>query len=145
MAPRAAVPIPSGWLVALAVTTLVGCAQVLPTVDSGPIAGRYDALSESDWALSLILQSDGRALIEHTWWEPGEHGDTVLKRTPGRWELSGSEVILSYQGVTDTLRYSPRLSLSDVGGSGRRPGLMGVAPVDRHSLIGIAKLWRQPD
>ena len=121
---------------------LIACAGRQPAVETGPsIAGRYEALSESEWTLEVLLRPDGTGYVEYAWWEGDDDASRGTKRISARWNHSGEEVKLSYGEVTDTLRYHPKLSLRRAGRWGRRPGLTGVPPVHPQSVIGVSRLW----
>lgn len=131
-------------LLCVLAAALAACAGVRPPVEGGPVVGRYAALAESEWALIVTLERDGVARIDYSWWDR-RAGERRLRTTAGRWEQQGEHVLLRYDGVTDRLLYVPNLSLDPVGRSGSRPGLQGVPPIHRKSLIGITALWQASD
>ena len=105
------------------------------------MSGKYEAVSESEWALSLVLNEDGTAIIEISSWVAGEYINRETQVYKGIWSHDGNIVSVSYNGITETLLYSETLSLSELGKSGGSPGLKGQAKPWDKGVIGSSSLW----
>lgn len=132
--PGSAEPAPSG----------ASDAGDVPSADvpAPDVTGRYSVVSESEWALELNLEPDGRARIEISLWAPGEYEGRAKQTVDATWAQAGDRVTLSYGGVTDSLRYDAALSTQDFGREGALPGLEPLGDPDPRSMIGRWRLWR---
>ena len=107
------------------------------------IAGIYDAVSESEWALTVELQKNGTAFIEVTTWEAGKYENRQTQKYKGQWKRNRDIVEISYNGITEKMIYSDQLSLADLGRSESAPGLKGQTKPWEPGVIGSVSLWRR--
>jgi hypothetical protein len=105
------------------------------------IPGKYQAVSESEWSLTLELNTNGAANIETSNWLAGKHNERTIETYTGKWKSEGNTVYITYNGITEILKYSETLSLSELGESGGIPGLKGQAKAWDKGVIGSISLW----
>ena len=127
------------------VALLLACASRSegPSPPPPPFVGRFSAVSESEWTLDLTLYPDGSAVIERSGWgDWSESDETEREAIPAQWSLGPEgDLLLSYRGTTDVLRYFPDLSRAELGETGSAPGLRAFSP-GAESVIGSHSLWR---
>src|SRR5262245_15035809 len=127
------------------VALLLACASRSegPSPPPPPFVGRFSAVSESEWTLDLTLYPDGSAVIERSGWDDwSESDETEREAIPAHWSLGPEgDLLLSYRGTTDVLRYFPDLSRTELGETGSAPGLRAFSP-GAESVIGSHSLWR---
>lgn len=112
-----------------------------PGIHSETISGVYEAVSESEWTLTINLMESGDAEVELSYWEAGKHEERVIEKYKGTWRLKGEEVSITYNGITENLRYSKSLSFAELGISGGAPGLSGQSRQKGKRVIGRTNLW----
>jgi hypothetical protein len=107
------------------------------------IEGVYASVSESEWALSVELKKAGKAVITQESWYPGQYDDRKIIETDATWEWiwEGYELLIHYDGITDTLFYDDRLSLKELGEQGGIPGIYQKFKHHPDSKIKNIKLW----
>jgi hypothetical protein len=110
----------------------------------GSIEGSYATVSESEWNDILILKKGGVAEIQAESWEAGEYESRSSVKTEGRWRLEGNFIILEYAGITDRLRYDPKLSVAILGYKGGAPGLQQTGTFAEGSILRDQPLWKLP-
>jgi len=126
----------------LVLFTLVMPGVVSAAVPERELYGEYQAVSESEWSLELVLREDHSFSLELSTWEPGEHDKGEIKKYVGKWSFHDSLVTLTYQGLTEELRFDPNLSLEELGFEGGAPGLEGHTQKNG-AVIGNTKLWKR--
>lgn len=133
------------WRAMALVALLLACASRSegPSPPPPPFVGRFSAVSESEWTLDLTLYPDGSAVIERSGWGGwSESDESEHEAIPAQWSLGPEgDLLLSYRGTTDVLRYFPDLSRAELGETGSAPGLRAFSP-GAESVIGSHSLWR---
>lgn len=104
-------------------------------------AGHYQAVSESEWTLDLYLDEKGIARIRLQWWEAGSD-DISATEYYGTWLISGDEITLAYDGITDVLQFSEDQSFREFGCNGLGPGVRGIRSTSESSVFEETALWR---
>lgn len=162
----AAVLLAGGWIayrhllttsanVAAPVTMQPGAAQgTLTTVPSvppddaagntarRPFATVYRAVFESERALEITLQDDGRAIFKQESWAAGGYDRRKITVTEGSWRIAADhEIELHHDAVTEKVRFDEHLSFAEFGQKGDAPGIKGTRDVSA-GVIGRASLWR---
>ena len=105
------------------------------------IVGTYEAVSESEWGLTLELKKNGNAIIVKSSWTAGKYKERTIEKHNGIWRNEGSKFYITYNGTTEVLTYSDSLSLSELGESGGIPGLKGQSKSSNKSVMGTVSLW----
>jgi hypothetical protein len=106
------------------------------------IEGFYSSVSESEWNLKVELKKGGKALITEESWLPRQYEDRVIVETNATWEWINYELLIRYDGITDTLEYDTRLSLEDLGMVGEAPGMFQRFRYHPKSKLRNIKLWK---
>jgi hypothetical protein len=93
-----------------------------PTHDE--VRGRYEAVTESEYAIEVTLEKDGKAEVVFRSWEPETGAEDYEERLLGTWSLKGAELEVSLKPY-GSVRYAvaPCLSHEEFGGSGCSFGL----------------------
>lgn len=96
------------------------------------VAGEYMAVTESEWAMELILDSDGRATYRITTWEAGKRSSTNSRSSmAGHWKVEGRSVTVSLQGEhagqSAIYKIQDCLSYESIGRTECSPGLEPVS------------------
>jgi hypothetical protein len=105
------------------------------------VAGSYQAVTESEWAVDLSLNPDGSALIEIASWLPGESEKAKVEKHKGTWTAEGSNVTVRVPGGQIAFVYVARLSFASFGRKGAAPGLRGVTSTFEPTLFVKRPLW----
>ncbi|UCE65478.1 MAG: hypothetical protein JSU85_11480 [Candidatus Zixiibacteriota bacterium] len=106
------------------------------------IEGIYSSVYESEWKLKVELKKGGKALISEESWLAGQYQDRVIVETIATWEWINYELLIHYDGITDTLEYDKRLSLEDLGIVGEAPGMFQRFKYHPNSKLKNIKLWK---
>ncbi|GAB1597146.1 hypothetical protein [Lysobacter claricitrinus] len=89
-----------------------------------PSAGRYVAVTETEYELELVLGSTGKAELKSHEWEPGEYASGPRSSLQGRWSNHNGTVRVTFaSGEVASFRLERCLSHSEFGGKGCSPGL----------------------
>ena len=129
---------------------LFALALAAPAAAAGPksLLGTWEAArSPDDERLYVHLKDKGRAEIvaEYDFTLPGVPGKRRGRSTTfGKWSVKGGEVVITYAKVRDRLRYSDKLSLTEVGLTGTSAALKSTGQADPKSRIRGATLWKAP-
>jgi len=124
---------------------LAGLALLFATDANAEVPlGTYSTVSESEWAIYVVLKKGGTAEVRHESWNAGEYDKRDTTRIKAKWSATGDRVTVSYDGVTDVFEYTPALSLEELGLEGGAPGLTQIKPIDKGSRIAGQSLWREP-
>lgn len=126
----------------LAIFLLLACYS--QAYSNSPVEGVYQSISESEWEITLSLFSSGDAEIKLENWDAGEYDKRNVKVVIGKWSIKESKILLKYEGITDVLKYTDKLSLDEFGRSGSAPGLVQISPIESKSIINGIKLWKKP-
>lgn len=107
-------------------------------------AGVYRAVSESEWGLTVHLRADGRAILIRETWAPGRYKRRVAKRFEGAWSAGANDqLMLTYDGVSETVQFNDRMSFGEFGQQGAAPGFKGLSrDATAKAVIGQTSLWR---
>lgn len=106
------------------------------------LVGHYQAVSESEWSLELWLRPNLSAELLAESWNAGEHEKRTGRRYKGSWAVVNGFIELRYRGICETLEFSSKLSLSELGAEGSAPGVRGLhSSVSQNLFIGTS-LWR---
>lgn len=125
-----------------AIVAFLVSSQLWAATSEQNVAGSYKAVSESEWSLELQLNPNHSFSLVHSMWSAGEYANRTTKRYSGKWSVDGSWVILSYEGITERLKYQENLSLEELGLSGGIPGLKADVVTDNRAVIGTNSLWK---
>lgn len=106
------------------------------------ISGKYKSVSETEWELSLELIKDGTALIEVSTWLAGKYSDRTIEKYNGIWRRENRDVYVTYNGITELLKYSEAVPIKYSGTSDKIPGLKGQAKPWDKGVIGSISLWQ---
>ena len=105
----------SAWPLLLS-ATLAAAAQVP--------AGKYVAVTETEYELELVLAPTGVAELRNHEWEPGEYPSGPRSKLEGRWSHQGSTVTVTFaSGQGASFQLEPCLPYAEFGGKGCSPGL----------------------
>jgi len=132
------------WLVAVSLWIACGAKQPPRDTCRERLLGKYEAVSESEWTLSLALQADGSAELVHTAWIAGQSDDAEDKVLSPSWSCSGERVVVLMDDGPVTLEASDSLSFADFGADGSGRGLKSVESSSKLLLLGVS-LWRSED
>ena len=108
------------------------------------VVGTYRTVSESEWQIYLTLNNDGSAEIILKNWLPGEFKKRDVKVTKATWKESDGTILLMYEGVVDTFKYTDNYSLEELGLTGGAPGLEQLEPINAKSRIKGHSVWKMP-
>jgi len=109
---------------------------------SDNVLGHYQAVSESEWSLSIELKNKNIAVVEFSNWLAGKHNKKHVETHKGRWSKKGNSIVITYNGITEVVKYNKSLSMEEIGLAALAPGLKGQSkPTLKKSLIGLNKLW----
>jgi hypothetical protein len=120
------------------------CTTSCTTSHSGYVEGIYNSISESEWAITVKLNTNGSSEIQFEQWDAGKFNERSVKTEKGTWSINGNKISLKYNQIVDTLIYSDNVSLTELGLKGGAPGLIQVPPIDKRSIIHGVKLWKKP-
>jgi hypothetical protein len=116
-------------------------------VSPSALLGTWEAArSPEDERMYLRLMKEGKAEIiaEYDFQLPGQPGKRRGRSTTfGKWSVKGDDITIRYAKVRDRLRYSSKLSLSEIGLEGSSAGLKPIGTPDPKSRI-RAILWKAP-
>lgn len=111
-------------------------------VDKNNIVGSYESISESEWELTVMLDSNMTGLVVLENWDPRKYDQRDIVKHDIHWDVDKKGILtLKYKDHNENVRYVPLLSMEDVGKDEARPGLMGID--NDKSIIGNTKLWRR--
>lgn len=110
--------------------------------ESKKFIGSYQSISESEWAITLVLLKNGYAEIIHENWIVGEYNNRNITKTKCKWGAKGDFVILNCNDIVDTLVYNKTLSLEEIGEEGGAPGLLSKS--NNYSILNNVYLWKLP-
>ena len=108
------------------------------------VAGRYQAVTETEYAIELKLEPSGQAQLEFRTWEADDSTTSDTLRFNGAWSLSGADVMIKLSsGKSVTFRPVACLPHQEFGQPGCSPGLKLVETTmaDRYGLQRF-RLWR---
>jgi hypothetical protein len=111
---------------------------------SPSVSGRYQAVTETEYAIELKLEPSGRAQLEFRTWEADDSTSSDTERFKGAWSLSGADVMIKLSsGQSVTFRPVACLSHQEFGQPGCSPGLklIKTTMADRYGLQRFG-LWR---
>ena len=132
----------------IALLCLFALAAPAAAVGSKSLIGTWEAArSPDDERLYVHLKQKGRAEIvaEYDFTLPGVAGKRRGRSTTfGTWSLRGDEVVIAYAKVRDRLRYSDKLSLTEIGLNGTSAALKPAGKADPKSRIRGVTLWKAP-
>ena len=107
------------------------------TVSPATIAGQYVAVTETEYKITLTLESKGRAQYEFVTWEADGSAPEQHEKLFGKWSLSGNTLTVQLSSGKVTI-YSvvPCLSHQEFGEAGCSPGLrlVNTTLADRYGL-----------
>lgn len=105
--------------------------------------GPYSSVTESSCNLAVTLFEHDRALISQTCRaEDGSHQD-LKSETPATWTATGRDIVVRYQGGSDSLRFDPALPYN-FGREGAGAGLVVKGkPSSSSQFAGYDQLWRR--
>jgi hypothetical protein len=132
----------------LAMIVLLACSGLAAAVSSTQVQGDWEAArSPEGERLYVRLLRDGKAEIirEYDFQLPGQPGTRRGRSTAfGKWAVKKDEIVLSYGKVQDRFRYSPKLSLAEIGLNGTAAGLKPIGAPDPKSRVHGVILWKAP-
>ena len=108
------------------------------------LVGTYEAVSESEWTLSLTLHADGSAEIVHSSWIAGQSNEAAEEVSTASWSCSGNRVVVSMGDQRVSFEASDALSFADFGAAGSGRGLRSVESSAESFFRGVS-LWRSED
>ena len=87
-------------------------------------AGRYVAVTETEYELELVLAPSGRAELKNHVWEADRSSPDQRSSLKGRWVRYHDTVQVSFAaGQSASFRLEPCLPHAEFGGKGCSPGL----------------------
>ncbi|MFK2879459.1 hypothetical protein [Rhodanobacter hydrolyticus] len=108
----------------MAVLLLLSLATPLQAASSGNPAGRYQAVTETEYSITLTLDSTGKARYEFVGWEADGSAPKQRKVLSGTWHHSGGLLSLQFpRGRFATYSIVPCLSYHEFGQPGCSAGL----------------------
>ena len=91
---------------------------------SASIAGDYQAVTETEYAIELKLEPSGQAQFAFRSWEAGSSMPGSTENLHGTWSRSGSDVVIKLtSGASATFKPIACLSYQEFGRPGCAPGL----------------------
>ena len=116
------------------------------------IEGIYECLCESEYVVTVKLESDNKAVIISECWLPRHYDDRSIKTIEGKWIVKGDEIILKYKNtrdtltydIADTLIYESNHSLENEGYPGVAPALFQRTSFHTRSIVRHITLWKKP-
>lgn len=111
---------------------------------SPQVAGHYQAVTETEYAIELNLEPSGRAKLEFRTWEADDSLPPDTEKFKGKWSVSGADVMVQLvSGKSVTFSPIACLSHQEFGQRDCSPGLKLVKTTlaDRYGLQRFG-LWR---
>ena len=108
------------------------------------MTGEYTSVTESSCNLTVTLRAAQRATLSQTCRdEDGSHQE-LKSNTPATWTSHGADIVVSYDGRRDSLRFDPALPFS-FGRDGAGAGLVVKGkPAGESQFAGYEQMWRRP-
>ncbi len=109
--------------------------------DKKRILGAYQTIAESRQSIVVDLRSDNTAIIdilEKTY----ERDKGVVVQRKATWSFDGVDVEISYNGITEVLRFHEKLSFAEFGIEDGVPGLKAPSSMKNQGMIGSTSLWK---
>ena len=87
-------------------------------------AGKYVAVTESEYELELVLAPAGGAELRNHEWEPGAYSSGPRSKLEGRWSHRDSTVTVKFaSGESASFHFELCVSYAEFAGKGCSPGL----------------------
>jgi hypothetical protein len=116
-------------------------------VSASALLGTWEAArTPEDERMYVRFLDKGKAEIiaEYDFELPGQPGKRRGRSTTfGKWSVKGDDITITYAKVRDRLRYSDKMSLSEIGLEGKSAGLKPAGAPDPKSRIRMI-LWKAP-
>lgn len=94
------------------------------TADSANLAGQYQAVTETEYSITLTLEATGKARFEFMTWEADGSAPERQEALYGTWHRSLDQLTLQFSfGRSATYSIVPCLSYREFGQAGCSPGL----------------------
>jgi hypothetical protein len=107
------------------------------TVSPATIARQYVAVTETEYKITLTLESKGRAQYEFVTWEADGSAPEQREKLSGKWSRSGNTLsVRLLSGKVAIYSVVPCLSHQEFGEAGCSPGLslVNTTVADRYGL-----------
>jgi len=105
-------------------TVLFAMLLAAAQVSASSVAGRYQAVTETEYAIELQLSPSGQAQLEFRTWEADDPQHPTVRRFVGTWAWSGANVTIRFKsGRSATFAPVACLSYKEFAQQGCSPGL----------------------
>lgn len=125
-------------------TALYAVLLAVAQVSGSSVAGYYQAVTETEYAIELQLSPSGQAQLEFRTWEADDPQHPTVQHFTGSWSLSGADVTIRFPfGRSATFAPVACLSYKEFAQQGCSPGLKLVTTTFP-SQYGLQRfgLWR---
>ena len=125
-------------------TVLFAMLLAATQVSAPTVAGHYQAVTETEYAIELQLSPSGQAQLEFRTWEADDPQHPTVQRFTGSWSWSGADVTIRFtSGRSATFASVACLSYKEFAQQGCSPGLKLVTTTfpSRYGLQRFG-LWR---
>jgi hypothetical protein len=116
---------------------LLALAASAQTAGASNIAGKYVAVTETEYEITLTLESKGRAQYEFVTWEADDPAPRHHEKLSGKWSRSGNTLIVQLSsGKAAIYSIVPCLSYQEFEEANCSPGLslVNTTLADRYGL-----------
>ena len=108
------------------------------------MTGEYTSVTESSCNLTVTLRAARRATLSQTCRDENRSHQDLKSNTSATWTSNGKEIVVSYGGRHDSLRFDPALPFN-FGRDGAAAGLVVKGkPPSESQFAGYEEMWRRP-
>lgn len=105
--------------------------------------GHYSSVTESSCNIAVTLLKHDRALISQTCRAEDRSHQDLKSETPATWTANGRDIVVRYQGGSDSLRFDPALPYN-FGRDGSGAGLVVKGkPSSSSQFAGYDQMWKR--